>query len=145
MSDVKNAISDYLKGVWDISLATADSEGNPYCAIVAQVSESDCLYFATDSVSNKFRNLSKNHSVAFTANKPGGNWQTMQSVQMQGKASAVTDAAEINRAMGMLLEKFPPMKDIPPSPGFVMVRVQFTRGYFLDYNKGFGFREESVY
>ena len=145
MSELKKAISDYLQGVWDISLATIDGEGKPYCTVVAFVNESDRLFFVTGKPSNKFKNIEKNPDVAFTANKPGGNWMDIQSVQMQGKASAVTDGAEINRVLGLLLAKFPPMKDIPQSPDFAMVKVKFTRGYFLDYAKGFGFREEAVY
>ena len=145
MSDVKKIISDYLGAVGEISIATVDGEGKAWCAVVAQVNESGCLYFATDSSTHKVKNLLQNPSVAFTANKPGGNWKSIQSVQMQGIAAPVTDGAEINRVMGMMLEKFPPMKEIPPMPGFVLVKVRFTRGYYLDYAKGFGFREEAVY
>jgi len=142
---IRNVVSAYLKEVTDISLATIDSEGTPYCTVVAQVSEDDCLYFFTSPLSNKVKNIGVNPNVAFTANKPSGGWMSIKSVQMQGTATLVSDETEIGRIMEMLFGKFPLMKDMPTEGQPAIVKVSFTKGWFLDYTKGFSHRDAVTY
>ncbi|MBN1294288.1 MAG: pyridoxamine 5'-phosphate oxidase family protein [Candidatus Latescibacteria bacterium] len=103
------------------------------------------VYFVTGKSSSKFRNLSGNPNVAFTADKDNADWKTIEAVQMQGKAVTVTEKEEIQKIMGMMFKKYPQMADFPPSPDIVFIKINFTEGYLLDYSKAFKHRDPVKY
>lgn len=145
MGDIKLKVNDFLAAHEHLNLATADAQGKPYAATVAYASGNGVLYFITGKSTHKYQNIEVNANVGFTSDVEGGTMQNVKSLQMQGTASPVTDKEEADRAMGMLLEKFPQMKGMPPNPDMVMVRITLTEGYMLDYTQGFMHRDAVKY
>lgn len=72
-------------------------------------------------------------------------WADIKSVQMQGTVALLTGKEDIDRALDMLLKKFPQMADMPPIPDLGFFKLTFTEGYFLDYSLQFMHREKVTY
>lgn len=145
MGDIKQKANDFLAAHEHINLATMDAQGKPYAATVAYASDNGVLCFITGKSSHKYRNIEANANVGFTSEVEGGTMQNVKSLQMQGTAAPVTDKEEADRAMGMLLEKFPEMKNMPPDPDMAIVKITLTEGYMLDYTLGFMHRDTVTY
>ena len=68
-------------------------------------------------------------------------WNDIRSIQMQGVAALVDEKEEFDRAMGMLLNKYPQMAEMPPNPDMALMKVTF----FLDFTAAFMNREPVTY
>ena len=145
MGDIKQKVNDFLAAHAHINLATVDAQGKPYASTVAYASDNGVLCFVTGKSSHKYQNIEANANVAFTSDIEGGTMQNVKSLQMKGIAAPVTDKDEADGAMGMLIEKFPPMKDMPPNPDMALVRITLTEGYMLDFTQGFMHRDTVTY
>ena len=145
MEELKKKISDFLARHQEINLASISANGNPYAAVVAYVNGDNFLYFSTEKSSQKALNILSNPNVAFTSAVEMTNWTDIKSIQMQGTAVLLNEKEDIDLAMGMLLKKFPEMKDMPPIPNLGFFKLTFTVGYYLDYSVQFMHREKVTY
>ncbi len=145
MDELKKKISDFLARHQEINLSTVSANGNPYASVVAYVNGDNFLYFSTVKSSKKALNILSNSNVAFTSVWEMTNWTDIKSIQMQGTAALLTEKEDIEKAMGMLMKKFPEMKDMPPIPNLGFFKLTFTEGYFLDYSVQFMHREKVTY
>ena len=139
---VKNQMSDYLKSHNVMTLATVTADGKPLAHTVEYASDGTTVYFVTNRLTRKARNIAVNPSVAFTVDEDYKDWSKIQGVQMEARAAIITDKAELEKASGIYAEKFPIVKSFPPNPDFVFVKVEPTSGFFLDYTKGFTHRDK---
>lgn len=64
---------------------------------------------------------------------------------MAGIASFVTDGAEAQKAMGMMLSKFPFLAEMPPNPNMAVFKVKLTNGHFIDNTVHIGFKAKVEY
>jgi general stress protein 26 len=143
--DTKEKIADYLASHGEMHLATVAADGKPMVHTVAYASAGATVWFFTDRNTRKFQNIKRNSAVAYTVCGGEGDWRSLKGLQMEGNARPVEDKAEMERAMGMMLKKFPQLAGMPPSPDMAMVRVDPSVGYYLDYTVSFMYREQAVY
>ncbi|KKL12578.1 hypothetical protein LCGC14_2534350 [marine sediment metagenome] len=69
-------------------------------------------------------------------------------VERMDKKSAhlrMEDGAEVQRVMGMLVGKYPNLSEMPPNENYVVFRVAFKEGVFIDNMQGFGNRDSVSY
>jgi hypothetical protein len=64
---------------------------------------------------------------------------------MEGMATIIFDKAETEKAMGMILTKFPSIAEMPPNPNMVPVKVTPTVGYFIDDTEELGRRDMTTF
>jgi nitroimidazol reductase NimA-like FMN-containing flavoprotein (pyridoxamine 5'-phosphate oxidase superfamily) len=141
MDTIKTKIADYLAGHPYLRLATVTSEGSPQVHTVGYVSEGAVVYFVTDKKSRKAENIMKNPAVAYTVDENYEDVMVIQGIQMEGKASVISAAAEAERLFGLMARKFPGIEAMPPNPDMVFFKIEPTTGYFLDNTVSFGHRD----
>lgn len=139
-SGTKERIAEYLKSHPYLNLATVSPEGKPMVHSMGFVSAGPVVYFGTGKNTRKYQNIEKNPSVAFTVDEDSLDVFKITGIQMEGKASFVTDEAEIQTFFQLMVEKFPFAADMPEKPDNRIVKVEPTKAFFLDYNVEFGFR-----
>lgn len=144
-SEIKERISEYLKTRPYLNLATIGPEGKPMVHTMAFASAGPVVYFGTGNTTRKFQNVTQNPNVAFTVDEDSSDVMNITGIQMEGKASLVTDEAELGKVFQLMVEKFPFMADLPHNPTNVMIKVEPTKAFFLDYAVEFGFRYEVDY
>ncbi len=143
--EIKQKISDYLKSHNVLTLATVTPDGKPLAHTVVYVSEGAAVYFGTYRETRKVQNILKNSAVAYTVDEDYADWNKIQGIQMTGRATILTDGAELGRIMKMYVEKFPAAADMPPDPDMVIIKIEPVSGYFLDYTRSFGYRGEVIF
>ncbi len=146
MSDeLKARIREYLDERMYINLGTVSADGTPLVHTVGFVTDGDAVCFVTDNRTRKAANIEGNPAVAFTSDKDEPEIPKIKGVQMTGSAAKVTDAESVQRVMGMLVGKYPIMAEMPPNENYVVFRIEFKEGMFIDNSKGFGHRENASY
>jgi len=143
--DTKQKIEDYLKNHNWLNLGTVDSEGKPMVHTMGYVSEGATVYFGTSKQTHKADDMANNPNVAYTVDEDNVEVMKITGIQMQGKATLVTEMDEMQKVGGMMAEKFPFMKDMPQTPDSIMFKVEPIEGYYLDYSKGFTHRGMVTY
>jgi general stress protein 26 len=139
--DTKQKIANYLSSHQWLNLGTADRKGKPMVHTMAFASEGATVYFVTDKNTHKVADIMDNPNVAFTVDEDDVQVMQITGVQVQGKASLVTDREETSKAFRLMAEKYPFMADMPSNPDNVFFKVEPAEAYYLDYSKGFNHRD----
>ena len=137
---LKDKICEYLATHYYLNLATVSPEGKTMAHTMAYVSENATVYFATNKDTRKVRNITNNPDVAYTVDEDDPDWFGMQALQVEGKASIVTDEGDLRRIGEIMTAKFPITADMPPDPYTILIKVEPEVVYFLDYSVEFGYR-----
>jgi general stress protein 26 len=145
MDSVKEKISNYLTLHNYLNLGTVSPGGTPTVHTVGFVSEGATVWFITDKTSRKATNIMNNPAVAFTVDEDYRDIAVIQGVQMEGTASLVTEEADVQRVFGLIMSKFPQIRDLPENPNYVVFKIEPKAGYFLDNTVEFGHRDSATY
>jgi general stress protein 26 len=140
-NDIEQKIHNYLSSHRYLNLATVGPDGTPVAHTVGYASDGATVYFMTDKNSRKAKNISGSKAVAYTIDEDYTDIHTIQGVQMKGNAELVKDNAVIEKIIGILTEKFLQLRDLPPSPDYVIFRIDPIEAYFLDNTVRFGHRD----
>lgn len=143
--EIKQKIADYLSSHTHLRLATVTPEGKPLAHTVTYASEGATVYFISDKTTRKVQNIMRNPNVSYSVDENYQELQSIQGIQMQGIATIVSKKDEAEKAMGLLLKKFPQVTELPPNPNMVPVKVTPTEGRFIDNTRGFGHRDEIIF
>lgn len=143
--EIKKKIVDYLSSHQWLNLGTVDLNGKPMVHTMAFASEGATVYFLTDKNTHKVSDMKVNQIVAYTVDDDDVQVMQITGIQMQGKASRVTDEKEIGKVLGLMNEKYPLMADLPPNPDIVFFKVEPMEAYYLDYSRGFNHRDFVTY
>ncbi|MDW7733466.1 MAG: pyridoxamine 5'-phosphate oxidase family protein [Methanolobus sp.] len=143
--ETRKKISNYLSSHNWLNLGTVDKEGRPMVHTMAYASEGSKVYFTTRKSTHKVSHMLSNPNVAFTVDEDDVKVMEIKGIQMEGKASMVTDDQEANKVIDMMAKKYPFMSNIPASDEYVLFKVDPVKGYYLDYTKGFNYRDEETY
>ena len=135
-------MSEYLKSHNTMTLATVAADGKPLAHTVEYASDGTTVYFVTNRLTRKARNIAANPHVAFTVDEDYLDWSKIQGIQMEAVATMLADKAELEKAAGIYVGKFPIVKTFPPNPDWVFVKLAPSAGFFLDYTKGFTHRDK---
>lgn len=145
MENVKTMVNEYLLKNNLLTLATVTAEGKPMAHTVSYASENEVIYFVTDKTTRKVANILNQPSVYYTIDKDYEDWGQMEYLQMEGRASVVSDPEEAQKALSLLMQKFPQLSKMEPNPNFIPVKIVPVKGLWGDNKKGFGHKDEVVY
>ncbi len=145
MDSIKDKIVHYLSNHAYLRLATVSEPNTPVVHTVAYVSDGAVVFFITDRESRKAQNILRHSAVAYSVDENYREIMDIQGVQMEGKATLLTEPDQIRMATRMMIEKFPVMKDLPRNPALVFFKIEPTVGYFIDCIVEFGHRARVTY
>ena len=141
MDEIKEQIVNYLSKRKFLTLATTTKKGEPLTHPLAYVNKGDTLYISTSNQTRKFKNIQQNPNVAYSVYEPTEHLDEIISVQMQAKATLVTDKEEIKEVMKKMRQKFPLMSDMTKDPDNKVIKISPKICHFSDYTKSFGYRD----
>jgi nitroimidazol reductase NimA-like FMN-containing flavoprotein (pyridoxamine 5'-phosphate oxidase superfamily) len=124
-----------------MTLATLRPDGWPQATTVGYANDGLTLYFLCGADSQKAGNLARDDRVSLTIDHDTPQVMDITGLSMAGHARRVSDQAEGERAMRMLMAKYPEQRSLPgPMPSFSDVRIFCVTPKVisvLDYTKGF--------
>ncbi len=147
----KETINEVVNNHNLVHVATIDSDGLPCVrGVDFAVGDSDnILYFVTRKDSRKAAQITKNGNVAVAIDHDCPSWDDLQQLKYfkgTGTAALIENPEEIQKAFGLLMQKFPFLKDLPGDPqDFVAVKVQLNEILVTDNTIEFGHTESVSY
>lgn len=125
-----------------MTVATLRPDGWPQATTVGYASEGLNLYFLCGKDSQKAANLARDDRVSLTIDHDTPQVMEITGLSMAGRAQPVTDRAEGEKVLRLLMQKYPePTTPLPfpmPKPDEVAIfRVTPKVISVLDYTKGF--------
>ena len=126
-----------------MTLATLRPDGWPQATTVGYANDGLTLYFLCGPDSQKAANLARDDRVSLTIDHDTPQVMEITGLSMAAHAQRIADPAEAEKAMGLLMQKYPqPQEPLPipvPAPEDVAIfRVTPMVISVLDYTKGFG-------
>ena len=128
----------------NMTIATLRPDGWPQATTVGYANDGLALYFLCGLDSQKATNLSRDNRVSLTIDDDTPEVMEITGLSMAARAEVVVDRAEAEKALRLLLLKYPEQKSLPlhlpmPTPENVRIfRLTPTVISLLDYSKGFG-------
>ncbi|MGW6701013.1 pyridoxamine 5'-phosphate oxidase family protein [Nocardia sp. NPDC055049] len=144
-AEVQEAITELLRTEELAALATIDEQGAPSTSAMHIAADGLIAYMHTFQFNRKHAQMQQNPNVSYVVSHlpPDGfaGRHAIHSVQIQGRATLVTDPAEIQRAVTLSFEQFPWLADIslydnvklPDEGQQVFYRIEPTRGLWADH------------
>lgn len=124
-----------------MTIATLRPDGWPQATTVGYASEGLTLYFLCGPDSQKAANLARDSRVSLTIDHDTPQVMEITGLSMAARAQFVVDPAEADKALRLLMLKYPQQDSIPlpmPTPADVrLFRVTPVVISVLDYTKGF--------
>jgi nitroimidazol reductase NimA-like FMN-containing flavoprotein (pyridoxamine 5'-phosphate oxidase superfamily) len=128
----------------NMTLATLRADGWPQATTVGYANDGLTLYFLCGVDSQKATNLARDDRVSLTIDDDTTEVMEITGLSIAARAEAVVDRAEAEKALRLLMLKYPEQKSLPsslpmPTPENVRIfRLTPTVISVLDYSKGFG-------
>ena len=113
-------------------LATASAAGRPHAVPLCFVLEGDAIYWAVDEKPKRtrelrrLRDIAENARVSVLVDRYDEDWSRLWWVRADGEARLL-GAAEEERALGLLAEKYPQYREAVPRGPAVVVDVDGWR------------------
>jgi PPOX class probable F420-dependent enzyme len=127
-----------------MTIATLRPDGWPQATTVGYGNVGLTIYFLCGPDSQKAANLARDSRVSLTIDDDTGQVMAIEGLSMAARAEAVTDPDEAEKALQLMIARYPP-QDVPlPMPNAAelrIFRVTPTVISVLDYSKGFGHTE----
>jgi nitroimidazol reductase NimA-like FMN-containing flavoprotein (pyridoxamine 5'-phosphate oxidase superfamily) len=124
-----------------MTIATLRPDGWPQATTVGYASEGLTLYFLCGLNSQKAVNLAHDDRVSLTIDHDTAQVMEIAGLSMAARAQRVTDAAEAEKVLRLLVQKYPQQQSFPlPMPkaeDVSIFRVTPIVISVLDYSKGF--------
>lgn len=125
-----------------MTIATLRPDGWPQATTVGYANEGLTLYFLCGKESQKAANLARDDRVSLTIDHDTPQVMEITGLSMAARARIVTDRAEAEKALRLLMLKYPEQSSLPlPMPraeDVSLVRMTPVVISVLDYTKGFG-------
>ena len=147
----QETVKEVVDGHNLLRIATIDMSGLPCVRSVdyAVGDSENVLYFITQKNSRKVQQIKENNNIAFAIDHDCPSWEDLQKLKYikgTGTAAVVEDPQEMEKAFGLLMQKFPFLKDLPGDPSdFVGVKVQFKEVFVTDNTIEFGHTKTLTY
>ncbi len=128
----------------NMTIATLRPDGWPQATTVGYANDGLTIYFLCGIDSQKATNLARDDRVSLTIDDDTPEVMEITGLSMAARARAVVDRAEAEKALHLLMLRYPEQKSLPsslpmPTPDNVQVfRVAPMVISVLDYSKGFG-------
>ena len=124
-----------------MTLATLRPDGWPQATTVGYGNDDLTIYFLCAPDSQKAANLARDDRVSLTIDDDTGQVMAIEGLSMAARAYVVTDPSEAEKALRLMMQRYPPQEAALPVPDAASVRifrVTPTVISVLDYSKGFG-------
>lgn len=123
-----------------MAIATLRPDGWPHTTMVGYANEDILLYFVVSRTSQKFANLARDSRVSLVVGRDFHDPATIKGLSIAGRADEVRDPQQRERAIDLLLERHPGLKQLQrPTPDHsAVMRANPEIITILDYSKGFG-------
>lgn len=147
----KETIKEVVNGHNLIRIATTDGNGWPCVRSVDYAADDNesILYFITHKDSRKVQQIKENGNIAFAIDHDCPTMEDLLKLKyIKGNATAalVEDPQEMEKAFGLLMQKFPFLQDLPGEPtDFVSVKVAFKEVLVTDNTIEFGHTQAVTY
>lgn len=139
---IRKKIMTLLDQHRNMTVATLRPDGWPQATTVGYANEGLTLYFLCGPDSQKAENLARDDRVSLTIDHDTPQVMEITGLSMAAHAQVVTDPEEGEKALRLLMQKYPVQDSLPlpmPTPEDVRIfRVTPTVISVLDYSKGFG-------
>ena len=139
---LRRKILDLLESHRVMTLATLRPDGWPQATTVGYANDGLTLYFLCGRDSQKAANLARDDRVSLTVDDDTPQVMQITGLSMAARAVKVVDRREAEKAMRLLLARYPEQASLPgPMPDVdevCIVRLTPTVISVLDYSKGFG-------
>jgi len=124
-----------------MTIATLRPDGWPQATTVGYGNEGLAIYFLCAPDSQKAANLALDDRVSLTIDDDTGQLMSIEGLSMAARAHLVTDPSEAEKALDLLIRRYPPQEIQIPMPRVADLRIfRLTPSVIsvLDYSKGFG-------
>jgi nitroimidazol reductase NimA-like FMN-containing flavoprotein (pyridoxamine 5'-phosphate oxidase superfamily) len=124
-----------------MTLATLRPDGWPQATTVGYGNDGLTIYFLCGPDSQKARNLARDNRVSLTIDDDTGQVMAIEGLSMAARADVVTDPSEAEKALQLMIQRYPPQEVPLPMPNAAELRIfRLTPIVIsvLDYSKGFG-------
>ena len=139
--EIRQKILSLLEQHRIMTIATLRPDGWPQATTVGYANDGLTLYFLCGPDSQKAANLARDDRVSLTIDQDTPQVMEIIGLSMAAHARAVEDKGEAEKALRLLMAKYPEQKTIPlpmPTPADIRIfRVTPTLISVLDYSKGF--------
>ena len=141
---IRTTILTLLDQHRNMTIATIRPDGWPQATTVGYANDGLTIYFLCARDSQKAANLARDNRVSLTIDDDTPQVMEITGLSMAARAEPVTDRAEAEKALALLLGRYPEQKSLPsslpmPAPEDVRIfRLTPTVISVLDYSKGFG-------
>ena len=123
-----------------MTIATLRPDGWPQATTVGYANEGLTLYFLCGKDSQKATNLARNDRVSLTVDHDTPHVMDITGLSMAAHATRVVDAAEGEKALRLLMAKYPQQSvplPMPTAADVAIFRIAPAVISVLDYSKGF--------
>jgi PPOX class probable F420-dependent enzyme len=138
---IKTTILRLLAQHRKMTIATLRPDGWPQATTVGYGNDGLTVYFLCGPDSQKAANLARDNRVSLTIDDDTGQVMAIEGLSMAARAEVVTDPGEAEKALQLMMQRYPP-QDVPlPMPNAQELRIfRVTPSVIsvLDYSKGFG-------
>lgn len=142
---MNNTIKEIFASHELLRLATLDENGFPNVRSVDFVNDPEdesVIYFTTFKNTNKVKEIAANPNVYILVDKPADSIQELAKIKYargKGKALLVEDPVEIQKAMGLLVTKYPFLPELPGDPSMMSVyMIKLSEIRLTNNELGFG-------
>ncbi|HVC30491.1 MAG TPA: pyridoxamine 5'-phosphate oxidase family protein, partial [Steroidobacteraceae bacterium] len=124
-----------------MTIATLRPDGWPQATTVGYGNDGLTIYFLCGPESQKAENLARDDRVSLTIDDDMGQVMAIEGLSMAARAQPVTDPAEAEKALRLMMERYPPQQAPLPTPRAADLRIFRLSPVVisvLDYSMGFG-------
>jgi nitroimidazol reductase NimA-like FMN-containing flavoprotein (pyridoxamine 5'-phosphate oxidase superfamily) len=113
LDEVSQAVADLLREEEIATLATIDDEGSPAASTMHIASDGFSVYMHTFTYNRKYTEMRKEPRVSYAVAHLSSYEERFQtySLQVKGRATLLTDPADIGRAVEVSMAQFPWLAD----------------------------------
>ncbi|OAE99913.1 pyridoxamine 5'-phosphate oxidase [Bradyrhizobium centrolobii] len=123
-------------------IATLRPDGWPQVTTVGYANDGLAVYFLCGADSQKAANLASDDRVSLAVDDDPAQVVDITGLSMAARAKLVTDPAEFEKALRLLISRYPNQKGLdfpmPKTSDVCVFRLTPTIVSLLDYSKGFG-------
>lgn len=139
--EIRRKILSILDAHRIMTVATLRPDGWPQATTVGYANDGLTLYFLCGRDSQKAANLARDGRVSLTIDHDTPQVMQISGLSMAARSVAVTDRAEAEKALRLLMQRYPEQESMPvemPKPEDVRIfRLTPVVISVLDYSKGF--------
>ncbi len=124
-----------------MTIATLRPDGWPQATTVGYGNDGLTIYFLCGPDSQKAANLALDDRVSLTIDDDTGQVMSIEGLSMAARAHVVTDPVEAEKALHLMIGRYPTQEIALPMPNAADLRIfRVTPSVIsvLDYSKGFG-------